>query len=314
MLTRIGSLSVSLLLCLSSCQSEKKIAQDRYTLIDNMEHPGPWFVSEADFPGLWYSSTQCGQDNYVIPPAYLDGPNRWTFDAMEHPYVTLQPSSLAARLKTTNGGLVSPTMDDPNSKKWGANMSVDLVTPPDPDGGAVGALSTGVDAGSENAACPSPVGNLSIPEGVDLSSYSGLVFWAKASSLGDGSGEQTIHVMVHDENSEPRGHKCNNPDLSSIAKEDGSACYNTYSKTLTLSESFERYEVDFSELRRDPTWGYAATDALDLVHAYMFVFEVRQPKCILDRNARCIGYDPQILNFDFWIDDLYLVTHPPKQP
>jgi hypothetical protein len=311
MLTRIGSLSVSLLLCLSSCQSEKRNGQDQYTLIDDMEHSGAWFSSEAGFPGLWYSSAQCDQGNEVDPPAYLAPPNKWTFDSVEQAYVTLQPSSHAARLKTTNGGLISPPMDDPALKKWGANISVDLVTPSGSDGGL---SSTDMDAGSEVVACPFPVSNLSTPPGVSLSSYSGLVFWAKASSLGDGSGEQTIHVMVHDENSEPRGHKCNNPDLSSIAKEDGSECYNTYSKTITVSESFERYEVDFSELQRDPTWGYAATDALDLEHVYMFVFEARQPKCVLDRNARCMGDASQVLKFDFSIDDLYLVMHPTNQP
>ena len=302
MLTRVCSALVWLPLLLSiACQSTA--SQDQYTLIDDMEPrpSGAWFSSKAGFSGLWYSSTQCGQGDNVSPPAYLGGTNLWTFDSLEQPYVTLQLSSHAARLKTTKGGLVSSPMDGPNSRNWGANMGVDLVTPPDPDGGA----EAGVDAGTGNAGCPSLVSNRPYPDGVDLSSYSGLVFWAKASSrVEDGSlGEQTIHVMVHDRNSEPRGGKCNDN-----AK--GYECYNASSKTLTLSESFERYEVDFSKLERDPTWGNAATDSLDLEHVYMFVFEVRQPKCVVDGKARCAGDASQVLKFDFSIDDLYLVEHP----
>src|SRR5512140_472797 len=107
-------------------------------------------------------------------------------------------------------------------------MTVDLVTPPDSDGGT----EASADAGTENAGCPSPVNNRSHPDGVDLSSYSGLFFWAKASSLVDGStGEQTIHVMVHDVNSEPRGQRCY-PAPEADAEPDTQNCYNAYSKTL----------------------------------------------------------------------------------
>jgi hypothetical protein len=312
MLTRIGTVSAWLLLCLSSCQSENKSGQDQYTLIDDMEprDSGAWFLSVAGFRGLWYSSTPCDQGNDVFPPAYLGGIDMWTFDSLKSSNWTFQRSDHAARLYTTGDGLIAPPTDDPNHKKWGANISVDLVTPPDPDGGAEGTSSIVMDAGSENTSCPSPVGNLPSPLGVDLSAYSGLVFWAKASSLGDGSGERTIHVMVHDPNSDPRGRKCNDPSNPDLA--DGIKCYNAYSKTLTLSESFERYDVDFSELQRDPTWGYATDIPLQLSQVYLIVFEVRNPKCVADRNARCVGDTSQVLKFDFWIDDLYLVKHPAK--
>jgi hypothetical protein len=314
MLTRIGFVSVWLLLCLSSCQSEKRNGQDQYTLIDDMEprDSGAWFLSRAGFRGLWYSSTPCDQGNKVFPPAYLGGVDMWTFDSLKPSNWTFQWSDHAARLYTTGDGLIAPPTDDPNHKKWGANISVDLVTQPDPDGGAEGASSTGMDAGSENTACPPPVSNLPSPLGVDLSAYSGLVFWAKASSLVDGSGERTIHVMVHDPNSDPRGKQCYDAPEAG-AEPDMKDCYNAYSKTLTLSESFERYEVDFSELQRDPTWDYAHDNIpLQLSHVYLIVFEVRNPKCVADRNARCVGDASQVLKFDFWIDDLYLVKHPDK--
>ena len=309
MLTRVCSALVWLPLVLPiACQSTKMDSQDQYTLIDDMENDaGARFNSPAGFPGLWYSSTPCDQRDKVTPPAYLGGENQWTFDTLETPYWTRQQSKHASRLRTngdpTNGGgLISPAMDDSNSRDWGANMTIDLVTPPDSD------------AGAEPATCPPPVSTRPHPDGVALSSYSGLVFWAKASSLVDGSGEQTIYVMVHDVNSDPRGKRCNDPSFDYYATSDGKNCYNAYSKPLALSESFERYEVDFSELQRDPTWGAFRDTQLQLGQVYMIVFEVRSPKCVTDDKARCVGDAPQVLNFDFSIDDLYLVQHPPNQP
>ena len=305
MLTRLSSVLVWPLLCLSmACQSEGRSSQ--YILIDNMEprDSGARFDSKAGFSGLWYSSTPCDQGENVTPPAYLGGTNRWTFDSLKPSNWTFQTSDHAARLATTGGGLISPPTDDPNHKNWGANMTIDLVTPPDADAGA----EASVDAGSGIATCPSPVSNQPSPKGVDLSAYAGLVFWAKASSLADGSGEQTIHVMVHDPNSDTRGQRCyDTPEAG--AEADLERCYNAYSKTIALSESFQRYEVDFSELQRDPTWGYATDDSLQLESVYLIVFEVRSPKCIADRNARCVGDASQSLKFDVSIDDLYLVKH-----
>ena len=309
MVKRIGSVLAWLLLCLSGCQSAKDSGQDQYTLIDILEprDTGARFDSKAGFGGLWYSSTPCDQGESVSPPAYLGGTNRWTFDSLKPSNWTFQRSDYAARLATTGDGLISPPTDDPNHKKWGANMTVDLVTLPDPDGGT----EASADAGTGNARCPSPVSNRTPPTGVNLGDCSGLVFWAKASSLVDGSGERTIHVMVHDPNSDPRGQRCYDAPEAG-AEPDTRDCYNAYSKTITLSESFERYEVDFSELQRDPTWGRFRDSPLQLEQVYLIVFEVRTPKCIADRNARCVGDAKQVLKFDFSIDDLYLVKHPTK--
>ncbi len=311
MLTRVCSALVWLpLVFFIACQSTKMDSQDQYTLIDDMEHDdGARFSSPAGFPRLWYSSTQCDQGDKVIPPAYLGGANQWTFDTLETPYSTRQQSKHASRLRTNDSGLSSPAMGNPKSRDWGANMTIDFVTPPDSDGGTA----ADTDAGVGIAACPSPVIDGTQPVGVNLSDYSGLVFWAKASSLADGSGEQTIHVMVHDQNSDPRGQQCDAAPEAGAAP-DTSDCYNAFSKAITLSESFQRYEVDFSELLRDPTWGYARTEALDLQKVYLIVFEARTPKCVADGKARCVDQDPLILKFDFSIDDLYLVKHPTNQP
>jgi hypothetical protein len=155
-----------------------------------------------------------------------------------------------------------------------------------------GTCSAGLDAGTQEK----------LP--ADLSAYSGLVFWAKAASLDGGVGEQTIHVMVHDRSSDPRANECN----VKGPKRNQTDCNNGFSLPLDLSNTSNRYEVHFSDLQQDPTWGYLSpTNALDLAGVYQILFEVRTPKCVVDRNARCLAGDPQALQFDFWIDDLYLV-------
>jgi hypothetical protein len=188
------------------------------------------------------------------------------------------------------------------AKIWGANITVDLTTPKGVGGGADGAPFDDLDGGSRDAEQEHPpiVSSGSAVSGADLSAYSGLVFWAKTS----GSGNQTIHVMIHDENSEPRGGKCDpSPTADYTAK-----CYNAFSKSLDLTESFTRYEVPFSDLMRDSTWGNGRGLGLDLRNVYVIAFEVRNPKCVSDDNAVCAGSAPMYLNFDFWIDDLYLVN------
>jgi hypothetical protein len=286
------------------------------------------------FRSLWSVSTQevdglkAGDYNLRPPPSFNDD-NEWEFSPIDQPpYKTLShvPSSRAARLHTTNVGLVS-TQDDPSAgtqmvKIWGANITVDLTTPSAIDGGANGALFAdggangalfadggangapfaGLDGGSMDAEQEHPPTTMdgSAVLGADLSAYSGLVFWAKASSPGN----QTIHVMIHDEYSEPRGGKCDSSPSANPAEK----CFNAFSKSLDLTESFTRYDVPFSDLMRDSTWGKGSGLALDLTSVYVIAFEVRNPQCVSDPNARCAGSAPMYLNFDFWIDDLYLVN------
>jgi hypothetical protein len=249
-------------------------------------------------------------DDYNLrPPPSFNDENEWEFSPIvQPPYKTLSPvpSSRAARLYTTNVGLVS-TQDDASAgtqivKIWGANITVDLTTPAGIDGGANGAPFAGVDGGSVDAEQERPPTTTAVSavSGADLNAYSGLVFWAKASS----SGNQTIHLMIHDEQSEPRGGNCDpSPSADPTAK-----CFNAFSKSLDLTESFTRYEIPFSDLMRDSTWGAGREFGLNLGNVYVIAFEVRSPKCVSDPNARCAGSAPVYLNFDFWIDDLYLVN------
>jgi hypothetical protein len=173
------------------------------------------------------------------------------------------------------------------NRPWGANLNIDLKLQSD-------TCSAKVDAAVQE----------DLP--ADLSAYSGLVFWAKADSLDGGVGEQTIHVMVHDWSSDVRANQCN---LNGPNQDEAKDCNNGFSLPLDLSNTFTKYEVEFSKLQQDPTWGYLPKEALDLTRVYEILFEVRTPKCVVDRNARCMAGDPQTLHFDFWIDDLYLVKH-----
>jgi hypothetical protein len=136
--------------------------------------------------------------------------------------------------------------------------------------------------------------------GLSLAPYAGLGFWAKA-SIG---GEQTIHVQLQDMNSDPRAGNCaKDPSDHAAVKAN---CYNGFAKPLTLTESFERYEVDFAELRRDPNWGHGSLESLRLDQLYLLSFEVRSPKCIADPNGRYAGGGNLYLSFDIWVDAVYL--------
>jgi hypothetical protein len=186
-----------------------------------------------------------------------------------------------------------------NSERcWGANITVDLVQLSQVAGGLDGASSTDVDAGS---ALETPI---------DLQSYAGLLFWAKASL----STERRIQVSVRDSNSDPRGVPggpedpiCKIPTDGGAKVDSSQKCYNDFSTYLDLSNSFAPYRVSFAELWRDPTWGaWPDPYAPRLEHVYQIAFQVNAPKCVADENARCASNDVP-LDFDFWIDDLYFV-------
>jgi hypothetical protein len=241
--------------------------------------------------GKWLSSV-VDYDNDKISTAFFDelSPPHQTFQGIRstraaHLY-TLQPLTAVETDLLADAGSTAASADaGVSARPWGANLTVDLML-------QSSTCSAGLEAGAEG------------PLPADLSAYSGLVFWAKAASLDGGVGEQTIHVMVHDWSSDARANECNR----SGPNNNETDCSNGFSLALDLSNTFTRYEVDFSDLQQDPTWGYLSpTNALDLTRVYQIVFEVRTPKCVLDRNARCMAGDPQTLQFDFWIDDLYLV-------
>jgi hypothetical protein len=282
-----------------ACQSKDENGQDQYTLLDDMEPRD----ADTDFRwgngcvGQWRTSVGGGESDRVwtrildeLSPSQQTLRGDWSTRAA-HLY-TLQPLTAAETDLLADAGTTAFSADaGATGRPWGANMNVDLMK-------QSSICSVGLDAGAEGEPLPA-----------DLSAYSGLVFWAKASNLDAGVGEQTIHLMVHDWRSDDRANQCN---VNGPNKDKDKDCYNGFSLPLNLSNTFTRYEVDFSDLLQDPTWGYLPEVAFDLTCVYQILFEVRTPKCVLDRNARCMEGDPQTLQFDFWIDDLYLVKHPAK--
>jgi hypothetical protein len=279
------------LLVAMSCQAKGSDGQEEYVKIDDMEAGLPesyWQDGAVTRRVRWYASTSatCQFDRIQPAPWFPPGEkwpdNQWAFQDRETDKTRGSGhSSRAARLWTTADLQTAPQQGQ-SERCWGANMTIDLVQLSEIDAGSDGALPA-------DAETP-----------IDLHSYVGLLFWAKASASA-----QRIQVMVRDQYSDPRGEQC---EVSS----DGGVpspgkCYNDFSTFLDLTPTFAPYRVNFSDLWRDPTWGAKpSTYAPDREHVYQIAFQVNAPKCVADENATCVSNDIP-LRFDFWIDDLYLV-------
>jgi hypothetical protein len=300
MLTKIGSALAWLLLVIPiGCQGESSSDHDEYVLIDDMGDALPDGGGATGFQVQWHVSTsRTCQTDRIQPPPYLPDSgeaNRWTFQPRE-PGETMQGvrSNWAAHLWTTPDGLETAPTSWEDERCWGANMTVDLTQVSEVDGGGGDAPPADIDAGTADTAPGTPT---------DLSAYSGLLFWAKASSAMD----RRIQVLLQDGNSDQRGGLCGIRPDGGAEGDSSEQCYNGFSTSIDLSSSFAPYRVDFSEMWRDPTWGHTPDPYKpDLEHVYQIAFQVNAPKCVADKNAKCVS-DHVPLKFDFWIDDLYLV-------
>ena len=105
-----------------------------------------------------------------------------------------------------------------------------------------------------------------------------------------------------DANTDPRGAVCNHTNTTSP-----DFCYNGFSQTIALTDTFARYTIDFASLEQTPGWGYRPYPAVfDVKHVYQLVFQVNVPVC--NMTEMCVGGSPPPVTFDFWIDDLYFVN------
>jgi hypothetical protein len=301
--TRRPILMWPLLACAVSCTSPTAQvdggATARYTKIDDMEE-GPaieWMPPSGLLPGTWYSGSDCSGtgDLWPPPPTVTGGtlkPGIWSYSDLPAPHETFSGilSTRAARLRTTspiNGQFA--VMAILFARQPG--LTFELAPTAASDAGA-----PMPDASSDGpASCPVILGD----EGsVDLSTYSGVTFWAK----GDPTGVRTIQVKLQDVHTDPRGGFCNDADSTNP-----DACYNGFSTTIALTSSFAQYTIDFLSLQQDPRWGYRPhPDALDAQHVYQLAFEIFPPACYL--NEMCVGGSPPPVSFDFWIDDVYFVN------
>ena len=244
-----------------------------------VEWTPPSATREAQ-PGRWisYADIQCS--DLVPTPEWAPG-GGWSHAALPVSHETLPgvTSETAARLRTRA----------PLINTWGAGMGFMFTEPP-------------ADQLTMLVTRPCTLGmarDLVYPAApVDLSRYSGIVFWARAAQNADSA---SVLVQFQDANTDPRGGVCD-PVTGST-----NGCYNGFGVVLTFGESFERYVVDFSELTQNPNWGHRPRPSvIDLEHVYGLVFQVDTPGGVCASPNVCLGGLPE-LTFDIWVDDLYFV-------
>ncbi len=275
-----------------SCgKADSQGALPGYTKIDDMESQTgriDW-TFPGTLPGIWSSSTDCTQEDRIVPEPYFFNNDRtqWTDYVRVSDYETMpHVVSHYALFLGTNPNT------QPLAGLWGANIGFDFADMPD----------TGIDAGSavDGSACRQGSARDFSGVAVDLGAYCGLAFWAKAAA----SGRQAIRVQINDRQTDPRGGQCNSGDPSA----DAGNCYNGFGKDIMLTDAFTQYRVDFSDLHQAPSWGYrSVSGALDRANVYELNFEVELPSCATDPYANCAG-DPAQVSFYIWIDDLYFVN------
>jgi hypothetical protein len=242
-------------------------------------------------PGAWFSATDCTEADQISPrPSYAPG-GGWSYDEVIPAQQTLPGvvSTHAAHLSTT------PEL----TNVWGANMGFDLAVPttdggrpppPSPPDAGIPAIGAGCVQVSNRDSKATPV---------DLTAYSGLMFWARS-----GGGASHLAVQLADINVDPRGNICNASDPN-----DESNCYNHFRTLLPLSETWTRYTVAFKDLHQDPTWGYRPVSGMPVLQlVYQITFEIDEASCGLDPNAKCAGGATPLLQFDIWVDDIYFVA------
>lgn len=117
----------------------------------------------------------------------------------------------------------------------------------------------------------------------DISSHSGIVFWAKSPA------GNTIKVQIANNDSVPAGGKCGRTDAST----DG--CWDSFTTHVSPTDKWQKYEVKFSELRQDG-WGYPVlAGKLDATTARAINSVVNDPASATAGPVTA----------DFWIDDVY---------
>lgn len=133
---------------------------------------------------------------------------------------------------------------------------------------------TAVDAGPSDVTARVPY---------DISAHHGLVFWAMSGK------RNRVKVMFNNRDTDVFGNRCGQADASS------EQCWDAFSKYVTLTETWQRYEVKLSELLQQG-WGHAAPSGkFDTTSVYLIAFQVDGPA---SKTA------PPV-ETDFWIDDVY---------
>jgi hypothetical protein len=126
--------------------------------------------------------------------------------------------------------------------------------------------------------------NFAAPEApFDISAHTGIVFWGM-SPLGG-----TVKVQIWNDDTAPAGGKCGQGDASA------DQCWDSFASYVTLTNTWQRFEVKFSDLRQDG-WGHPVPSGIfDPATARGIAFEILGPT---------VATGPAV-TADFWIDDIY---------
>jgi hypothetical protein len=109
----------------------------------------------------------------------------------------------------------------------------------------------------------------------DASKYTGITFWAKV----DPGTLSVVRVTFPDKDTDPAGNLCSDTSTAGT-----NACYNHYGKRLTLSSTWMKYTVSFSDLTQG-SWGRQAP--FDPATIYEVQFQIQAGS-----------------NFGIWVDDV----------
>lgn len=115
----------------------------------------------------------------------------------------------------------------------------------------------------------------------DLSSYAGIVFWARRAA----DAAATLRFALTDAATAPRGGQCHD-------YADYSSCSDYFGSDLSLTTDFRRYSFSWSDLTQEG-WGDPQPASVDTHHVYGVRFQA----------------GPRV-DFDFWIDDIALLCRP----
>jgi hypothetical protein len=119
---------------------------------------------------------------------------------------------------------------------------------------------------------------------VDISAYQGLVFWAMSSKA------NRIKILLGNADTDALGGRCGQVDASA------DQCGDAFSKRISLTGIWTRYELKFSDLTQ-AGWGHAAPSRKPDLRAVTTIgFQIDGPQ-----TSTASPVDG-----DFWIDDIYL--------
>jgi hypothetical protein len=117
----------------------------------------------------------------------------------------------------------------------------------------------------------------------DVSAYHGVVFWGMSSKA------NRVKVMFNNADTDPVAGRCGQSDASAVQ------CWDAFSKYVTLTDTWQRYEVKFKDLLQEG-WGFApANGKFDPTTIYSIGFQVNGPQTD----------GAPTIEADYWIDDLY---------